>query len=117
MPPDAARGLQQQRTKNVRPLPPMKSLVITLATAALLSAGVLATGQSLNAASAGVILFASGVVAFAFADYSRRPRLALRPIPSTALRTVHAGRVARVERDSAVAALIRTASPFETMSA
>ncbi len=66
----------------------MKSLVITLASAALLSAGVLAAGQSLNAASAGMILFAASVVSFAFADYSRRPRLALRPIASPAPRAV-----------------------------
>lgn len=62
----------------------MKSIVITLASAALLSAGVLAAGQSLNAASAGAILFAASVVSFAFADYSRRPRLALRPVTSPA---------------------------------
>ncbi len=92
----------------------MKSLVITSATAALLSAGVLATGQSLNVASAGAILFAASVVSFAFADYVRRPRLSLRPIAGVAPRTV---RVGRTERESAVAALVRTASPFQTISA
>ena len=92
----------------------MKSLIVTLGTAAILSAGVLATGQSLNVASLGMIFFAASVVAFAFADYSRRPRLALRPRRVAAPRAV---RRARDERESAVTALIRTASPFETMSA
>lgn len=104
-------------TKTFVPLPPMKSLSVILATSALLVTGVLATGQSLNAASAGMMLFAASVVAFAFADYSRRPRLALRPSTSTVPRTVYAIRAARVERDSAVAALVRTASPFQTISA
>ncbi len=66
----------------------MKSLLVTLATSTVLTAAVLAAGQSLSLAGAGMILFAGGVVSFAFADYSRRPRLTLRPV-------VRASRAAR----------------------
>ncbi len=92
----------------------MKSLLVTLATSTVLTAAVLAAGQSLSLAGAGMILFASGVVSFAFADYSHRPRLALRVVAPVAPRPV---RAVRVERESTVAALVRTASPFQTMSA
>jgi hypothetical protein len=94
----------------------MKSLIVLLSTSVVLGSAMVVAGQSLHLVSVGAVLFAASVVGFAFADYTRQPRLALRPL--TALRTVaRAVRPARGARESVVAALARTASPFQTMSA
>ncbi|MBI4626613.1 MAG: hypothetical protein HY736_25765 [Verrucomicrobia bacterium] len=49
------------------------NLLVTLATAALITAGVLASGQSPDAAALLSILFAAGVAGWTFAQYRNAP--------------------------------------------
>jgi hypothetical protein len=59
------------------------SLLVTFATAALSAAGVLASGQSLDAAVLLSIFFAAGVAGWTFAQYRHAPK------PLATARPVH----------------------------
>lgn len=57
---------------------PMKTALHTLLLAALVGAGILASGRLLDAADLAVLLFSTGLVACTIAEYRRVPRLVSR---------------------------------------
>jgi hypothetical protein len=60
----------------------MKTIIIALASAAVLSAAVLATGFALDGAAVFAILVASAVGGMFASDYSRVPTYNLEPVPA-----------------------------------
>jgi hypothetical protein len=59
----------------------MKTALISILTATLLGFASLASGRAFDAADFAAILFATGLVAWTIAQYSRQPRLLKLPRP------------------------------------